>query len=89
MLYVKLVTSRSRSVDILGNGKYHQHHSRSCSAHLIKASSLPVFCLGDPEGIAVKVGSKRSSSMEHRNHSKEVRTSNSISRWLPSELNAQ
>ena len=52
MLYVKLTASRSHAVEILENGKYRD---------IIHGPVHPpdndvpfVFCLGDPEGVAVK-----------------------------------
>ena len=51
-LYVKLTTSRSHPVKILENGKFHSIIHGPVSD--LDREVPFVFCLGDPEGVAVK-----------------------------------
>ncbi len=83
-LYVKLVTSRSRSVDILEGGKFINIIHGPVS-ELDQGIEFQ-FCLGDPEGIAVK--SIETFEFDGNEPFKESDVELNFP-MLPSELNAQ
>ncbi len=82
-LYVKLVTSRSRSTQIEQNGKFINIIHGPVS-DLDKDVDF-VFCLGDPEGRAVK----STETFEFKNEPFFERDVELNFPMLPSELNAQ
>ncbi len=84
MLYVKLTASRSHAVEILENGKYRDIiHG---PVHPSDNDVPFVFCLGDPEGVAVK--SNETVEYENTGTFEEVELDLNFPMG-PGELNAQ
>ncbi len=83
LVYVKLTTSRSHPVEILENGKFRDIIHGPVSD--LDREVPFVFCLGDPDGVAVKAAE----TFEFKNEPFLVREVELNFPMLPSELSAQ